>query len=151
MRKTISVIAFAMSIAVINTSCNKTKTNSKRLDGGEWNVTELSVDGVNEAELPHLKFSECDAYDETCTGDWTSHEGGKGNFAWQFREKGETFEISNQSELSGDHATDEAILQCQNFSGVYEVMERTKKNMEFKTTKALGFVGQSVIIKMEKE
>jgi hypothetical protein len=150
MKLIITSLSLVLLVGTLN-SCNKTKTNANRIEDGEWDVTELSVDGVNEDELPHLHFSDCDAYSSACTGEWENHEGGKGNFAWQFNDKGETFAISNQSEVTGEHATDEAILQCQNFSGNYKVVECTKKTMAFETTSALAYVGKTVILKMEKE
>lgn len=150
MKKIIMLSRLALVAALVIMSCNKTKISAKRLDGGEWHVKELSVDGVNEAELPEWNIGECDGYKESCLGDWVNHEGGKSKFVWQFREKAEKFEISNQSELSGDHATDEAVLQCQSFSGTYDVISRKKKEMEFKTTSAIGFTGKTVIIKIEK-
>jgi len=145
------VTSTVLTVAILFTACNKTKMYANRLDGGEWHITELSVDGVTEAELPHWQIGECDAYKESCTGDWENHEGGKGKFAWQFREKGNKFEISNQSELTGEHKQDEAILQCQNFSGVYEVKEHKKKSMTFETSSAVGFSGKKVVMKIEKE
>lgn len=132
-------------------SCNKTKVNSNRLDGGNWKVTELTVDGVSEAELPSWNISECDIYEQTCTGTWTNEEGGHADFAWQFRGKGKIFEIANQQSDFHGHADEEATMQCQNFSGVYDVVERGKKNMEFKTTAAIGYPGQSVVIRIEKQ
>lgn len=150
MKLIITSLSLVLLVGTLN-SCNKTKTNANRIEDGEWDVTELSVDGVNQDELPHLHFSVCDAYSSPCTGEWENHEGGKGNFAWQFNDKGETFAISNQSEVTGEHATDEAILQCQNFSGNYSVVLNDKKMMEFKTTTALGFEGKTVILKMEKK
>ena len=58
---------------------------------------------------------------------------------------------SNQSELTGDHAQDEVVLQCQNFSGVYDVIEHKKKSMKFESTTTLGFSGKKVVITIEKE
>ena len=151
MKKIILLASTILIVALVFTACNKTKMYENRLDGGEWNVTELSVDGVNETELPHWNIGDCDAYKESCTGEWKNHEGGTGKFVWQFREKGGKFEISNQSELTGDHAQDEVVLQCQNFSGVYDVIEHEKKSMKFESTTTLGFSGKKVVITIEKE
>lgn len=151
MKKIILLASTILIVALVFTACNKTKMYENRLDGGEWNVTELSVDGVNETELPHWNIGDCDAYKESCTGEWKNHEGGNGKFVWQFREKGGKFEISNQSELTGDHAQDEVVMQCQNFSGVYDVIEHEKKSMKFESLATLGFTGKKVVITIEKE
>lgn len=153
--KTLKTIAFITLTVILFSACNKTKQYSKRLSGEKWKVTELSVDGVNEAELPTFSFNECDIYSESsCKAEWTNEEGGHSEFIWQFREKGKKFEISNQGSLEdshGDHAAEEAILQCQNFSGVYDVKEHKKSTMEFETTSALGFSGKTVKLKMKKQ
>ncbi len=143
---------------VFMTACNKTKTYSKRLmKAGEWKVTELSVNGTNEAELPSWDINDCDIYDEPCLGDWENEEGGHSEFIWQFRDKGKTFEISRQAEEEEghehehDHAEEEAAAQCYAFSGTYEVEEHKKDKMEFKSTSTLGHSGQTVVIKIEKK
>ena len=74
MKKIILLASTILIVALVFTACNKTKMYENRLDGGEWNVTELSVDGVNETELPHWNIGDCDAYKESCTGEWKNHE-----------------------------------------------------------------------------
>ncbi|MSP69389.1 MAG: hypothetical protein EXR20_03880 [Bacteroidetes bacterium] len=151
MKKIILLASTIFIVAFVFTACNKTKMYANRLDGGDWKVTELSVDGTNETELPNWTIGDCDAYKGSCTGEWKNNEGGNGKFVWQFREKGKKFEISNQSELTGDHAQDEVVLQCQNFSGVYDVIEHKRKSMKFECSATLGFAGKKVVIKIEKE
>ncbi len=132
-------------------ACNKTKSNTNRLDGGEWTVKVLTVDGVSQDELPSWNVSECDAYEASCLSEWKNEEGGISKFIWQFREKGQKFEISNQSETSGEHSQDEAVVQCQNFSGVYEVTEHKKKTMKFESSTTLANAGKKVVIELEKK
>lgn len=140
---------------LIMSACNKTKINANRLiKAGEWTVTELSVDGTNEDELPKWSIEDCDIYDESCLGEWENEEGGHADFIWQFRDKGKTFEISRQENEEGHshgHAGEEAAAQCYAFSGIYEVIERKKDMMQFQTMAALGHAGESVVIKIEKQ
>jgi hypothetical protein len=159
MKKYITVIFAAVAFFSVS-SCNKTKTTSNRfMEAGEWNVTELSVDGINQEELPIWEIEECDLYNESCFAEWKNEEGGHAEFIWQFREKANTFEISHQAkedehegeEHEDDHAAEEAAEQAYNFSGVYTVIENSKTAMEFTTTSAIGFVGNSVKIKIEKK
>jgi hypothetical protein len=147
MKKYFILFVAAASIAV---ACNKTKTYSNRLDGGVWKVTELSVDGVNQSELPDWNINECDIYGESCTGEWQNAEGGHGEFVWQFRDKGKTFEISNQSDHTHSHADEEAQAQCSDFSGVYTVEESGKKKMKFSSTVTIGYPGSTAVITIEK-
>lgn len=76
MKLIITSLSLVLLVSTLN-SCNKTKTNANRIEDGEWEVTELSVDGVNQDELPHLHFSDCDTYSSPCTGEWENHEGVK--------------------------------------------------------------------------
>lgn len=149
MKKIVNVTAIAV-LLILTDACNKTKTYSNRLDGGNWKVTELSIDGVNQSELPQWNINECDIYGESCTGEWINHEGGHAEFVWQFREKGKTFEISNQSDHTHSHADEEAQLQCSEFSGVYTVEESGKKRIKFKSTSTLGYSGNTTVIVIEK-
>ena len=153
--KVASLLLFSGILLTLG-ACNKTKTNSNKLiKAGEWTVTELSVNGTNEAELPSWHIEECDIYAESCHAEWENEEGGHSEFVWQFREKGKTFEISRQEGEHGhgahNHADEEANAQCYAFSGVYEVVESKKKSMEFKSTSTLGHSSSTVVIKIEKK
>ncbi|MGL5891527.1 MAG: hypothetical protein ACRC3B_16675 [Bacteroidia bacterium] len=145
----------AVVLLLVISSCNKTKQTSDRLAGNTWKVTTLTVDGTPEAHTPVLTFEDCEIYSgASCKGDWT-HDSYHAHFIWQFREKAKKFELSNQSTLEdahgGGHEAEENIIQCQNFSGVYDVEVRKKDVMEFKTTNAVGFPGQTVVMKLEKQ
>ena len=158
MRTSITIVLLIASMAFLG-ACNKTKTNSNRLiKGGEWTVTELSVNGTNEAELPEWEIEDCEIYDASCEGEWKNEEGGHAEFIWQFRAKGDNFEISHQAEAEedghahgDDHAAEEAAAQCYAFSGVYDVVTRKKKEMEFTSTTTVGHPGATVVIKIEKK
>ena len=77
MKTSIKTLTLLLAVGLLATACNKTRTNSNRLiKGGEWTVTELSVDGTSEDELPTWEIDECDIYDESCTGEWANDEGG---------------------------------------------------------------------------
>ena len=154
--KTLKIISLSKAILIGFAACNKTKVNSKRLmKAGEWKVTELSVDGTNEAELPSWEIEDCDIYAQSCMAEWKNDEGGHAEFVWQFREKGKTFEISYQADEdhahAHDHAAEEAAAQAYGFSGIYEVTECKSKKMQFQTTSALGHDGKAVVIKIEKK
>lgn len=168
--KTLRKIGMLTAVLIVITACNKTEINSDRLiEGGTWKVTELSVDGVNEDELPTWEIEECDIYAESCHAEWENDEGGHTEFIWQFRDKGKTFEISHQlgededEEHDHDHGHDhehdhnsghaelEVKAQAYAFSGVYDVVERKKDMMQFQSTAAIGHTGKSVIIKIEKQ
>jgi hypothetical protein len=156
--KTTKIFSVFIFAAVILTACNKSKKVSKRLAGETWKVVELTVDGISEEELPTLMFEDCDIYDEVCIGEWETPEEAHAEFAWQVRDKGETFELSNQSTLEdahshgGDeHAAEEAVLQCQSFSGVYTITEHKRKEMQMESSSTLGFNGSKVVIKLERD
>jgi len=158
MKRSITLALGLIWLGVIATSCNKTKINSNRLiKAGEWTVTELSVDGTNEDELPEWEIEDCEIYESSCYGEWVNEEGGHSEFIWQFRDNGDAFEISRQAEEEEeeehehDHAEEEAAAQCYAFSGVYEVITRKKDEMEFTSTTTLGYPGNTVVIKISKK
>ena len=152
MIKYTKLIIALFSIAVIVASCNKTKSTSKRImKAGEWNVVELSVDGVNQEELPHWTINECDIYSEACVGSWQNDEGGATDFVWQVTDKGGSFIISRQGPDEGlEHADEEMATQCFDFSGTYEIIENDRTMMKFTSTTTQGFSGQAAVITIEK-
>lgn len=157
--KTATRIAAIGALVFGLTACNKTQSTSNRLiDGGMWNVTELTVNGVGEDELPMWEIDDCEIYDESCVGEWMNDEGGHAEFVWQFRDKGDTFEISYQAEEDGhghvhelDHADEEVAAQAYGFSGIYEVTARDKDRMQFQSTAAIEHPGETVIITIAKQ
>ncbi len=159
MKKSILFLSMVAVAILVVAACSKTNKATKRLiKAGEWTVTELSVDGTNEAELPKWDISNCDPYSEVCIGKWENDEGGHADFAWQFNNNGGQFTISHQAEdhdheheHEHDHATEEAAAQAYAFSGTYTVEESSKTKMRFTTTAATGYPGQSVVIVIEKK
>ena len=148
MKKIIIFSAFIISnLAIV--SCNKTKQNAKTLQGTTWNMTALTIDGIADTNLAELEFGEGNIYKEVLTGKWHSEGHSHGtssaevSFAWQFRDKGKTFEISNQSE--GEDA-----LQCSQLSGIYTVESSTKTEYEFSSNSTIGYNGKKVVMKMKK-
>ena len=126
------------------------------MKASESEVTQLSVDGVNEDELPHWEIEDYDNYKEFCHSEWENEQGDHTQFIWQFRDKGETYENSYQAEEEGhshehDHEAEEAAALAANFFGVYTVNKRNKEEMEFSSTTTQGFEGQNVIIKIKKK
>lgn len=148
MKKIIIFLAISTSaLAII--SCNKTKQNAKTLQGTTWNITSLIIDGVADTNFAELEFGEGNIYKEVLSGKWHNAGNSHGtsaaeiSFVWQFRDKGKTFEISNQSE--GDDA-----LQCSQLSGVYQVENSTKTEYEFSSSATIGYNGKKVVMKMKK-
>lgn len=131
--------------------CNKTRRNSNRLDGERWKVTELSVDGVNVSVLPVLRFSECDIYDEDCTGTWYYGNSGHAKFIWQIRDNGRTLIISNQADHAHTMEDVQAAQQCIDFSGTYYVLYCKRKSFKAESMQTYAFAGKKVILKMERD
>lgn len=153
MKKYSIIILSVFSMALLVASCNKTKATSKCfIKAGEWAVTELSVNGENQEELPHLVIGDCDIYKESCIGSWQNDEGGASDFVWQFNNNGTSFIISRQGPEEGlEHADEEMATQCFEFSGTYDVVENEKTKMKFTSSIIDAFPGQSVVITIEKK
>jgi hypothetical protein len=147
----------------ISSGCNKTQTFSNRLEGEVWSISKLIVDGVEEEHDDHLAeliFSDCDIYEEVCTGEWEIEQS-HAEFAWQFDEKGALLYIANQSEDGDQHEHDhneedgeehmvDAIQQCQDLSGTYDVVDMTRKTIKLKSNNTIGFDGKLVEMEWEK-
>lgn len=132
------------------TGCNKSKRYSNKMDGKKWQVKEILIDGASQSNLPELLFKECDIYEESCEGSWISAEDGRSAFAWQFRDKGKTFELSNQSDHAHSLLDVKASEQCIAYSGVYEVTESKLNSLKVQSTLTNGFKGKTVVLVFEK-
>ena len=145
MKQTIYIITIITSLMII--SCNKNKQSSKTLQGTTWKFTSLKIGGVIDSSIATLKFNEGNIYNEVLTGAWLNQGNTQAEtviFAWQFRDKGKTFELSNQSD--GDDA-----IQCSELTGIYTVDELTETTMKINTTSALGHVNKKVEIVLAKQ
>lgn len=147
--KRIICVSLLLIVLFVSSNCNKTKFRSNRIDENKWEVTELSVDGQNITPLPTLKFNDCKIYKENCNGWWYLGEG-HAEIAWQFREKGKLFELSNQADHVHGIEDVRAAEQCIQFSGVYDVVKSKRNSFEIKTNNAFGYKGKTVSIKMKK-
>lgn len=128
--------------------CNKDKKFSNRIDGESWKASKIQISDNEITDLPTLTFDECKIYKENCTGIWILN-GVESNFAWQFRDKGTLFEISNQSIVT--QSQESAIIQCMNLSGVYNVDEQTKEILIISSESTIGYTNSKVIIELEKQ
>ena len=140
-------IFIIISFQFILSSCDKNKIHSNRFSGESWAVKSLTINGESNSDLPTLAFSDCSIYKENCTGTW-SLENSTSNFVWQFRDKAKTFEISNQSEITTH--LEEAILQCMNLSGIYDVESSSKTKITISSTSTIGYEGVNVNMELEK-
>ena len=132
---------------LIFASCNKEKKISNRIDGDSWNATSIVIENNTIEELPVLTFDECKIYKESCTATWQL-DSFSANFAWQFREKGTVFEISNQSLIK--HKIVSAVIQCMKLSGIYNVDESTKNTLKISSNSTIGYSSKTVEITLEK-
>lgn len=148
--RTIVVFIF-LFILIIPTACNKSKYRSRKLDGDKWIAKEMTVDGVAETSPPELLFKECDIYKESCSGTWITPDGGRGQFAWQFRNKGKEFELSNQTDHVHSIEDVKAGEQCIKYTGVYTVIESKFKSLVIESKITSGFTGKKVKIEFEKK
>lgn len=132
-------------------SCNKDKLFSKRLiRPGSWKVSSLSVGGIQQTNLPQWDISDCNIYEESCSGIWKQTNNEQATFSWQFNDKGSTFTILRQNGAdSCDFITDQVEIQCFNYSGVYEVLENKRDRMRFRSSQTTGFPNSKVIIELE--
>ncbi|MDQ3191514.1 MAG: hypothetical protein M3Q58_07970 [Bacteroidota bacterium] len=134
-----------LAAMVVFIGCTKDKRNANKIDGKTFNVESISIDGSNMAgDLPTVAFENCRIYKETCSGSM-ARASENAAFAWQFREKGDVFEISNQSE-GANEITKLAI----SLSGIYNVEENKRGNFRISSSNTVGYPGQNVTITMSE-
>jgi hypothetical protein len=148
--KLYTFVLLILTVAIIGGACNKTKQHSKWLTGETWLVYEVSIDGAPFDLLPKLIFDDCDIYDEICFGNLQIENDGVANFAWQVREKGSIFELSDQTE-NVNESNEEAVTFCSSFSGIYNVNKADKKSLELESNNCKRYPGKKVIVKLSKE
>jgi hypothetical protein len=149
MKKTIK-IKLLLAALITLMACNKSKTNSNKLDGYKWGVKEITIEGVSETNLPEVLFKECDIYKESCEGSWLIAEGGRSSFIWQVRSKGKEFEISNQTDHAHSFLDVKAAEQCIKYSGVYNILLSKRKQLIIESMLTAGYFGKKVKIKFER-
>ena len=148
--KKLALLLFAT--AFLFTACDKNKRASKKLmKPGTWEVVELSVDGQNMTPLPDWEINDCDIYETLCTATWYL-EGKQSQFYWQFNDKAELFTISRMvaPEDCEDFYTEEVEQQTFKFSGDYKVLESKRKSKTFESYSTLGYDGEKVVIRLER-
>lgn len=133
------------------TFCNKSKMYSNRVEGNKWKITTITVNGNSQGNLPELLFKDCDIYNESCEGSWITGDDGRAQFAWQFRDRGKTVEIINQTDHVHGFQDVKAAEQCIEYSGVYEVIKCRRKSLSIKGKNAHGHAGEEVSIEMERK
>jgi hypothetical protein len=145
-----SIAILMLSFLMFNTACNKTKQHSNWLTGETWKVTEVSIDEAPFDILPILSFNDCNIYDEICFGTIQAEGAGYANFAWQVREKGTIFELSDQTE-NVDENNEEAVSFSSSFSGIFNVNDADKNSMVLESQNCKRYPGKKVLIKLAKQ
>jgi len=149
--KNIKIYAITIiTFSIFNAACNKTKQHSNWLTGETWKVNEISIDGAAFSILPQLSFDDCNIYDEICFGTLQVENSGTASFAWQVREKGSIFELSDQTQ-SVDESNEKAVAFSSSFSGIYKVNNADKKIMELESENCKRYPGKKVILKLSKQ
>lgn len=144
------VLLLALFSATFFASCNKTKQHSNWLTGESWQVTAISIDGQEFNLKPTFNFDDCAIYDEICFGTLQLDAQGSASFAWQIRDKGNTFELSDQTE-NIDSNNEIAVSFTSSFSGIYKMNHIDKKNLEIESSACKRYPGKKVLIQLSKQ
>lgn len=132
-------------------SCNKIERYSKRLlKGDEWNVREVSIDGVNQQLFGTWYIEGDDIYNAVSTAKWkhSKYTEPDALFEWQFLENGKFFQLNYKQlceECSGD-SLDDLDYFAHSISGKYTVKKCSRKKMEFRSTETFDYSGKTVKI-----
>ena len=148
--KFIKINLFIATLALFFFSCNKTKVRSNRLTGETWVTESITIDGQAFEPLPTFTFDKCAIYDEICFGALQTSDESVANFAWQIREKGTIFELSDQTE-NKTISNEKAVDFCASFSGNYSITETTKNKLTLESTTTVRHKGKKVLIVLKKK
>jgi hypothetical protein len=151
----ISLMAAGLMALATLTSCEKDQSATNKFSGGTWEISSLKVAGVASSEhLPDLMFMNCDVSDEICTGEASVHGSTEyAVFNWQVSEDATRFEFSNQTSLPDDasHDLEEAVIACQELSGLWVIEEMNGKEVRLTSSATVGHPGEPVEMVLSKE
>lgn len=146
---------FAFSLVLLGiSSCNKDKFYSKRLMKGEtWTVQSIKInDTLSDISGAWEITQGVNIFDSVPQANWKQNAY-DATFQWQFHEKAKKFYINYQ--VLCQECEPNTLDTLDNFanalSGQYDVLHRTRKNMEFESTTTHGFAGKKVEIVLSRK
>lgn len=131
-------------------ACNKSNRYASKIEGNKWKIETVTLDGTNQPIVSTLLFKDCDIYEESCSGSWINEAEGRASFAWQFRDKGQTLEIINQTDHAHNLVDVQAAETCISFSGVYQVEKCTRNEIIISSTSTHGYPAKKINIQLSK-
>ena len=149
--KNLIILSF---FAIVISSCNKDKFYSKRLMKGEtWTVQSIKInDTLSEISGAWEITQGVNIYDSVPQAVWQENTN-DAIFQWQFHEKAKKFYINYQ--VLCEECEPNTLDTLDNFanalSGEYDVLERSRKTMQFESSTTKGFNGKKVEIVIEKK
>lgn len=133
-------------------SCNKEKSRSNRLiKGDKWEVQEITIDGDHTSLLGTWTITGDDIYKEVPSASWFLNEQ-NAVFEWQFQSKGKKFQLNYVQlceECDGEQLSDLDYFSY-NLSGSYYVKKCSRKQMEFESSKTIGYPDRTIRIKIKR-
>ncbi|MEN9303153.1 MAG: hypothetical protein RL264_1582 [Bacteroidota bacterium] len=143
-------------------SCNKDRFYSKRLMKGEtWTVQSIKINDTLSNISGSWKITQgVNIYDSVPQAVWKQRDYNSTNvvyfdavFQWQFHEKAKKFYINYQvlCEECEPNTLDTLDYFANALSGEYNVLERSRKTMQFESKSTLGFSGKTVRIELTKK
>jgi hypothetical protein len=148
--KYLVILSFLLSLF----ACNKDKFYSKRLMKGEtWTVQSIKInDSLSEISGSWEITQGVNIYDSVPQANWKQNAY-DATFQWQFHEKAKKFYINYQ--VLCQECEPNSLDTLDNFanalSGEYDVLERSRKTMQFESKSTLGFSGKTVRIELTKK
>jgi len=146
------LIAFSFLITLF--ACSKDKFYSKRLMKGEtWTVQSIKInDTLSDISGAWEITQGVNIYDSVPQAVWRENTN-DAIFQWQFHEKAKKFYINYQvlCEECEPNTLDTLDDFANALSGEYDVLERSRKTMQFESTTTKGFPDKKVQIILIKK
>lgn len=143
-----------LSMLFLLFACNKDKFYSKRLMKGDtWTVQSIKInDTLSDISGAWEITQGVNIYDSVPQANWKQNSY-DATFQWQFHEKAKKFYINYQvlCEECEPNTLDTLDYFCNALSGQYDVLQRSRKTMQFESTTTHGFNGKKVVIELNRK
>ena len=154
---------YYLAVLFLLFACDKDKRYSNKFEKEKvWKVSKIAIDNnemsfkgkwIVSTETRNLLT---DIYTQIPSLIWEVSETNESILQWQFNEKGNKFYLSyvndsiESNNLNGQ-TLDSIDYFAYSVSGTYDVLERSRKTMQFESSTTKGFNGKKVEIVIEKK
>jgi len=148
-----SIIILTVIVATLISCHKENRYSNKLMDGGVWNVTDITVDGTSLNIKGKWYIGTIEDIEKAVPScEWKSeNDTTSAIFDWQFLNKGKEFHLAYVQQANEDGETlSELDYLAYDISGKYDVICHKNSLMEFSSKSTIKYNGQVVYITIER-